>query len=136
MNTQNEITVDLSTSAKKVLEKIGSISKANVPGLIDDIKALSVSDLNNVMVVILSKIEKKAINVYVYSQLYLTFEDYRQQICEAILKSDYKIKAPDIPLYKEMYRSDRNSINNLLEELQTRGRIKENALNEIINEGE
>lgn len=136
LNTQNEITVDLSTSAKKVLEKIGSISKANVPGLIDDIKALSVSDLDNVMVVILSKIEKKAINVYVYSQLYLTFEDYRQQICEAILKSDYKIKAPDIPLYKEMYRSDRNSINNFLEELQTRGRIKENALNEIINEGE
>lgn len=136
LNTQNEITVDLSASARKVLERIGSISKANVLSLIDDIKALSGSDLDNVMVVILAKIEKKAINVYVYSQLYLTFEDYRQQICEAIIKSDYKIKPSDLPLYREMYKSDRESIGNLLEELQTKGRIKTEALSEITREGE
>ena len=136
LNTQNEITVDLSASARKVLERIGSISKANVLSLIDDIKALSGSDLDNVMVVILAKIEKKAINVYVYSQLYLTFEDYRQQICKAIIKSDYKIKPSDLPLYREMYKSDRESIGNLLEELQTKGRIKTEALSEITREGE
>ena len=136
LNQPEEFESNLSEASKKILERLGNISPGLAPNLINDMLTLHSHDLDDVMSIIVKRIEKGNINSYFYRLLFDNMENYRKDIVDAICKSDKKIEASDFAAIKSMYDQESDLISTLLRELVKSGRMKQNAMDSIVKKGD
>lgn len=129
LKKQDDIESELSEESRKLLERIGKFNPGLADGIMKDMKELCPSDLEDVMKVLIKKIESGDVESNVYSLLFVNFSDYRGEIIEAIKKADKSLEAGDLPPFRAMYSEDQDAIENLLDELKNvKKEIKERIM--------
>ena len=136
LNQTEENESNLSEASKKILERLGNISQGLAPGWINDLVALSNHDLDDVMLIILKRIEKGNIDSYLYRLLFDKLKTYRRDIAGAIRKSSKTIEPSDFAALKAMYDQDVDLISSLLDDLISSGRMKQKAVDAIVKKGD
>ena len=133
MKKQDDIESELSEESRKLLERIGKFNPGLADGIMKDMKELCPSDLEDVMKVLIKKIESGDVESNVYSLLFVNFSDYRGEIIEAIKKADKSLEAGDLPPFRAMYSEDQDAIENLLGELKN---VKQEIKERIMKTGD
>lgn len=93
LNKTDDLENNLSEESKKILDRINSVTQGIAPNIVEDMKKLSLNDLEEVMTIILKRIKKGNIEPFFYALVFDTFSDFRNDICDAILEDDSKIEA-------------------------------------------
>ena len=133
LKKQDDIESDLSEESRKLLERIGKFNPGLADGIMRDMKELRSSDREDVMKVLIKKIESGDIESNVYSLLFVNFSDYRGEIIEAIKRAAKPLEAGDLPSFKAMYSEDKDAIENLLNELKN---VKQEIKDRIMKTGD
>ncbi len=136
LNKSNDIESDISEASKRILERIGSISAALAPNLIEDMDKLHSNDLDDVMRIIIKKIVSGNIESYFYRLMFEKFADYRTDIVEAMQNANKKIEASDFAAIKAMYSCDSGLITEALNKMVDKQLIKKQAMERITRQGE
>lgn len=121
----------LSVTAKEILERIGSATRSLIDSITDDMKALTPSDKNAVFSVVLPKIEKGEIELFVVRNLFVSFEAYREKIVTALEKYPGKIAIGSFAALKAMRNADKRKIDDLLDVWQKAGIIDQKGIDSI-----
>lgn len=136
LKKQDDIEPDLSEESRRILERIGRFNPGLADGIMRDMKELCTTDLEDVMKVLIKKIEIGDIESNVYSLLFVNFFDYRGEIVEAIKKAGRQVEAGDLPSFKAMYSSDTDVMEKLFDELVKAKRMKNVIKDKIVKIGE
>lgn len=136
LNQPEEYESSLSEAGKKILERLGNISQGLAPGLVSDMVALSNHDLDEVMAIVLKRIEKGNIESYLYRLLFERLTGYRRDILDAIRKSDKMFEPSDLAAFKVIYKQEPDLVACLLDEFVSSGRMRQSMMETIIGEGE
>lgn len=121
----------LSNAAKDVLAKIGNSTSGTVLTIVNNMKKLSSTDLNNVFKVLLPKISEAKIDLYLISEIFIAFKEYRESIISVMHNYTGKIAMRSLPSIKKMRKTDQIKIDNLLNFWKQRGIVNDNILEEI-----
>lgn len=105
----------LSGAAKDILERIGNATQGLIRGIIEDFEKLSATDQAGVFSVLLPKIAKGEIKLYITREIFVSFEAYREKLCEALERVNEKIQVGSISSLKAMRNVDETKIDNLLD---------------------
>lgn len=105
----------LSGAAKDILERIGNATQGLIRGIIEDFEKLSATDQAGVFSVLLPKIAKGEIKLYIIREIFVSFEAYREKLCEALERVNEKIQVGGISSLKAMRNVDETKIDNLLD---------------------
>ena len=105
---------NLSVATKDILERIGNATRGLIKGIIIDLSGLSAVDQTGVFSVLLPKISKGEVELYIIRELFIAFEAYRDRICESMEKMNVKIAVGSIPALKDMRKADKDKIDSLL----------------------
>lgn len=136
LNKSNDFESDFSEACKKILERIGSISSALAPNLIEDMGKLHPNDLDDVMKIVIKKIASGNIETYLYRLMFEKFEDYRSDIAEAMQNSSKKIEASDFAAIKAMYNCNSDLMTEVLKKMVEKQLLKKQAMEHITRQGE
>lgn len=120
-----------SSNTKNILERIGSATSGLLNSIITDTKALMTEEIADVLKVVISKIEKGEMKFFVIREFYVNFESYREKIASAIAKSSVNIKASDMAALRTMYQTDSDNLEHALDEMLTKGTLKQVTLADI-----
>ena len=104
----------LSSAAKDVLEQIGRATRGLIDQIMKNMADLNAVDQSGVFGVIIPKISKGEIPFYVIRSLFVSFEAFRDKICNSLELYPKKIAVGDISAIKEMRSKDQKRIDNLL----------------------
>lgn len=121
----------LSEASRAMLDRIGNLSVPLAPRVVDDMRQMNSGDLDDVMAIIIRRIEKGNIESYFYASLFKEFADYRRDIVDGILRDDSKIEPSQMSSLKSMYTVDKTMINELLDKLLLDKRITQAIVNKI-----
>lgn len=105
---------NLSAAAKDILERIGNATRGLIKGIISDFNGLSAVDQAGVFGVLLPKISKGEVELYIIREIFIAFDAYRDKICESMEKMNTKIAVGSITALKDMRKADKDKIDNLL----------------------
>lgn len=105
----------LSGAAKDILERIGKSKQGMIKGIVTDLKKISAGDQVDVLNVLLPKIAKGEVKLYVTREIFVAFEEYREKLCDALKKINEKVQVGSISSLKAMRQIDEDKIDNLLE---------------------
>ena len=103
LNQVDNLESNLSEASKLMLERIGNLSAPLAPKVVDDMKQMNSHDLEDVMIIIVRRIQKGNIESYFYALLFKEFVDYRREIVDGILEDDSKIGPTQMASLKTMY---------------------------------
>lgn len=135
LNQTTDLESDLSAASKKILERIGSVSSALAPRLVEDMKTLSPDDIEDVLKIVYEKICQGKIESYLFSQIFIQMEDSRNGIINSISKSSKPIEPADVASLKSMYMCNRDVVEPALNALVENGKLKNTIMKEITKEG-
>lgn len=135
LNQTTELESNLSDASKKILERIGSVSSALAPRLVDDMKALSPDDIEDVLKIVYEKISQGQIESFLYSLIFVQIKESQIGIINAISKANKKIEPADMISLKNMNDCNSELIEPLLKALVESGKMKKDILNEFTKEG-
>lgn len=127
----DDLESNLSEASKAMLDRIGHLSAPLVPRVVNDMRQMNSSDLDDVMTIIIKRIEKGNIESYFYASLFKEFTDYRRDIIDGILKDESKIEPSQLPSLKSMYTADQAITNELLDKLLSDKRITQAVIKKI-----
>lgn len=127
----DDLESNLSEASKAMLDRIGNLSVPLAPKVVDDMRQMNSGDLEDVMTIVVRRIQKGNIESYFYAALFREFANYRRDIVDGILKDDGKIGPSQMPSLKSMYTTDKAMINELLEKLLLDKRITQSVANKI-----
>lgn len=127
----DDLESNLSEASKAMLDRIGHLSAPLVPRVVNDMRQMNSGDLDDVMAIIIRRIEKGNIESYFYASLFKEFTDYRRDIIDGILKDESKIEASQLPSLKSMYTADQAIISELLDKLLSDKRITQAVIKKI-----
>ncbi len=127
----DDLESNLSEASKAILDRIGHLSAPLVPRVVNDMRQMNSSDLDDVMAIIFKRIEKGNIESYFYASLFKEFTDYRRDIIDRILKDESKIEPNQLPSLKSMYTVDQAITNELLDKLLSDKRITQAVIKKI-----
>lgn len=127
----DDLESNLSEASKAMLDRIGHLSAPLVPRVVNDMRQMNSGDLDDVMAIIIRRIEKGNIESYFYASLFKEFTDYRRDIIDGILKDESKIEASQLPSLKYMYTADQAIISELLDKLLSDKRITQAVIKKI-----
>lgn len=119
------------SNAKNILERLGSATSGLMQSIIEDIKKSTADEIKDILNVIVAKIEKGEVRFFVIREIYINFENYRERIAGAIVKSEVKIKAGEMAALRTMYQTDAESINTALIDMKSKGMLSEEILSNI-----
>lgn len=105
----------LSAAAKDILERIGNSTQGLIKGIVEDFKELSAIDQASVLSVLLPKIARGEVKLYITREIFVAFEEYREKLCDALEKMNEKIQVGSIPSLKAMRNVDEGKLDNLLD---------------------
>ena len=94
-------------------------------------KQMNSHDLEDVMIIIVRRIQKGNIESYFYALLFKEFVDYRREIVDGILEDDSKIGPTQMASLKTMYVADKSIIEELLDKLLSHKRITQTIVDKI-----
>lgn len=135
LNQTTDLESNLSDASKKILERIGSVSSALAPRLVDDMKALNPDDIEGVLKIVYEKISQGQIESFLYSLIFVQMKESQIGIINAISKSNKKIEPADMISLKNMNDCNSELIEPLLKALVESGKMKKDILNEFTKEG-
>lgn len=127
----DDLESNLSEASKAMLDRIGHLSAPLVPRVVNDMRQMNSSDLDDVMTIIIKRIEKGNIESYFYASLFKEFTDYRRGIIDGILKDESKIEPSQLPSLKSMYTADQAITSELLDKLLSDKRITQAVIKKI-----
>ena len=127
----DDLESNLSEASKAMLDRIGHLSAPLVPRVVNDMRQMNSSDLDDVMTIIIKRIEKGNIESYFYASLFKEFTDYRRGIIDGILKDESKIEPSQLPSLKSMYTADQAITGELLDKLLSDKRITQAVIKKI-----
>lgn len=127
----DDLESNLSEASKAMLDRIGHLSAPLVPRVVNDMRQMNSSDLDDVMTIIIKRIEKGNIESYFYASLFKEFTDYRRGIIDGILKDESKIEPSQLPSLKYMYTADQAITSELLDKLLSDKRITQAVIKKI-----
>ena len=127
----DDLESNLSEASKAMLDRIGHLSAPLVPRVVNDMRQMNSSDLDDVMAIIFKRIEKGNIESYFYASLFKEFTDYRRDIIDGILKDESKIEPSQLPSLKSMYTADQAITSELLDKLLSDKRITQAVIKKI-----
>ena len=127
----DDLESNLSDASKAMLDRIGHLSAPLVPRVVNDMRQMNSGDLDDVMAIIIRRIEKGNIESYFYASLFKEFTDYRRDIIDGILKDESKIEASQLPSLKSMYTADQVITGELLDKLLSDKRITQVVIKKI-----
>lgn len=127
----DDLESNLSEASKAMLDRIGHLSAPLVPRVVNDMRQMNSGDLDDVMAIIIKRIEKGNIESYFYASLFKEFTDYRRDIIDGILKAESKIEASQLPSLKSMYTVDQAITSELLDKLLLDKRITQAVIKKI-----
>lgn len=131
LNQVESLESNLSEASKMILDRIGNMSQALAPNVVEDMKKLNSLDLDDVMTIIIKRIQKGNVESYFYVLLFKEFDNYRSEIVEGIKKDDSKIEASQMASIKTMYNIDKDMIDSLLQDLLINKRISRSIIDKI-----
>lgn len=135
LNQTTDLESNLSDASKKILERIGSVSSALAPRLVDDMKALSPDDIEDVFKIVYEKISQGQIESFLYSLIFVQMKESQTGIINAISKANKKIEPADMISLKNMNDCNSELIEPLLKALVESGKMKKDILNEFTKVG-
>lgn len=127
----DDLESNLSEASKAMLDRIAHLSAPLVPRVVNDMRQMNSSDLDDVMAIIIRRIEKGNIESYFYASLFKEFTDYRRDIIGGILKDESKIEPSQLPSLKSMYIADQAITSELLDKLLSNKRITQAVIKKI-----
>ena len=127
----DDLESNLSEASKAMLDRIGHLSAPLVPRVVNDMRQMNSSDLDDVMTIIIKRIEKGNIESNFYASLFKEFTDYRRDIIDGILKDESKIEPSQLPSLKSMYTADQAITSELLDKLLSDKRITQAVIKKI-----
>lgn len=127
----DDLESNLREASKAMLDRIGHLSAPLVPRVVNDMRQMNSSDLDDVMTIIIKRIEKGNIESYFYASLFKEFTDYRRDIIDGILKDESKIEPSQLPSLKSMYTADQAITSELLDKLLSDKRITQAVIKKI-----
>ncbi|NBJ94686.1 KAP family P-loop NTPase fold protein [Parablautia muri] len=127
----DDLESNLSEASKAMLDRIGHLSAPLVPRVVNDMRQMNSSDLDDVMTIIIKRIEKGNTESYFYASLFKEFTDYRRDIIDGILKDESKIEPSQLPSLKSMYTADQAITSELLDKLLSDKRITQAVIKKI-----
>lgn len=127
----DDLESNLSEASKAMLDRIGHLSAPLVPRVVNDMRQMNSSDLDDVMTIIIKRIEKGNIESNFYASLFKEFTDYRRGIIDGILKDESKIEPSQLPSLKSMYTADQAITSELLDKLLSDKRITQAVIKKI-----
>lgn len=127
----DDLESNLSEASKAMLDRIAHLSAPLVPRAVNDMRQMNSSDLDDVMAIIIRRIEKGNIESYFYASLFKEFTDYRRDIIGGILKDESKIEPSQLPSLKSMYIADQAITSELLDKLLLNKRITQAVIKKI-----
>lgn len=136
LNQPDEFESNLSEVSRRILERIGTVSQGLALGLVNDMEDISDSDRNDVMHIVLKRIEKGNIESFFYGLLFVRFKDYRTDIVESIRQSGKDIEPGDITSLKMMHEEEIDLIDSLLRDLVKNNRMNQKIMDSIVGGGE
>lgn len=122
---------EFSSKTKIILEKIGNSNTSRIAAIIEDMKKLNGDEVSDVFKVTIPKIEHGEIKSYVYRELFINFDAYRNKIIDALPASSKKVGISDIPSLKMMFKIDPNGLDEMLNKMVEKGTLSEDKLKEI-----
>ncbi|WP_195971625.1 P-loop NTPase fold protein [Enterococcus gallinarum] len=123
---------NFSFETKQILEKIGNTSEGSISGIMNDMKKLQLTDLNDVFSILIPKVESGQLKYFITKELYVTFESYREKIIQSMSESKQVIKLADTVYLKAMYKIDEEEIAQLLETMKSTGRLTQKLYDQIV----
>ena len=120
-----------SKNTKEILERIGRAKSGQMVAIIKDMEKLRAEEIADTFKVVVSKIEKGEMKIFVVRDLFLNFDAYKGKIVDAIGKSTVPIKAGDMAALRTMYNSDTRNMNTVLETMVKRGTLTDEQITEI-----
>ena len=136
LNQSSDYESDLSDASKKILERIGSVSTALAPRLVEDMKKLNPDDIEDVLKIVCEEIKQGKIESYLYSQIFIQMENFRPSIINALSKLEVAIAPADIVSLRNMYNCAQEIVEKALIVLVERGKMTKRIIQEIKKEGE
>ena len=127
----DDLESNLSEASKAMLDRIAHLSAPLVPRVVNDMRQMNSSDLDDVMAIIIRRIQKGNIESYFYASLFKEFTDYRRDIIGGILKDESKIEPSQLPSLKSMYIADQAITSELLDKLLSNKRITQAVIKKI-----
>lgn len=122
---------NLSVAAKDILERIGNATRGLMKNIIEDLQNLSAMDQSAVFSVLLPKISKDEVELYIVCDVFEAFEAYRGKICESLEKKSGKITLASIPTMSKMRKIDESKIDSVLDVWLKTSIIDENTVEKI-----
>lgn len=131
LNPKEDLESNISEASKMMLDRISNISPALAPRVVEDMKQMNSTDLDDVMTIILKRIQNGNVESYFYALLFKEINDYRSDIIENIKKDDSKMQAGDMVSLKSMYSVEQEMVDDLLQKLLVDKRITQRTVNKI-----
>jgi hypothetical protein len=116
-------TQNFSTEARALLEKIGSASLGTIEKITEEMKALTPVDHDNIISVLLPRIESGQLELFVTKFLFIEFSPYSDKILETIAKVKKALVPADIVHLNAIYRKDSDKVGPILLTLKNNGRL-------------
>lgn len=113
----------ISEDARKLLAQLGSSNPGTLPKILELIGKLEANDVDGIMKKVVEKTTEGDLPSFIYSKVFITFSEYRDEILKALIKGRIKPEVNDIPSWKSMYVVAEDKVNSALENLQVTGKI-------------
>lgn len=113
----------ISEDARKLLAQLGSSNPGTLPKILELIGKLEANDVDGIMKKVVEKTTEGDLPSFIYSKVFITFSEYRDEIIKALIKGRIKPEVNDIPSWKSMYAVAEDKVNSVLENLQVTGKI-------------
>ena len=128
-------TSSMSTIAKDVLAKIGNSTAGSIHAIVEGMKELATLDKDDIIKVILPQLSKAKLELYIAAEVFEAFEEYREQIINALRNYDGKIIMKLVPQIKRLRIADQGKTDELLDIWEKNGKVTEAVMKKIKGEG-
>lgn len=115
----------ISEEARKLLAQLGNSNPGTLPRILESIQKLEPNDVDGIMKKVVEKTTEGDLPSFIYSKIFITFSEYRDEIIKALIKGRIKPEVNDIPSWKSMYAIAEDKVNSVLENLQVTGKIED-----------
>ncbi|WP_332238493.1 KAP family P-loop NTPase fold protein [Sporolactobacillus sp. KGMB 08714] len=122
---------NFTSQARQILEKLGLAVRGTIAGIINDMKKLSPSDINDIFSVLLPRIEKAQLEYFIIKELFIGFPPYSDKILDSIEKSKQTIKPADSVYLTEMYKTNSEIVLPMLDKMKDSSRLSQKLYDRI-----
>lgn len=122
---------NFSEEAKRILERIGSVSEGTIKGIVADLKILPSVDIDNVLSVLYPRIENGQLQYFVVKEIFVEFKPYQSKIADSISKSKSQFTLAHSIYLTGMYKENPGIMLPVLDMMRSAGTLSDKLYNRI-----